>query len=307
MWDPVGSVRNFGSGFGSGTNTILNGFSKVGDTHLFGNGGIEGFFDPGGFFGDFLHQNKGFNLQNPGLIDIHEQNPALAAQVDYLNKQRDAYDESMKMFGPAYYHGLMNDYGNRASTAAMNHYAALGLAGSAAGVGGADEARRQSDQAMLNRQVSDQTNIANTRRNYTSDIYSDTAGIQSGFNNYQKMLYDQYINQQNLQNAQHKGLLGTLGGVVGGIFGGLPGAQAGQKAGSGLGGPDYTQTSGASNQQNGAFVPQAQSSQYGSYQNPSYGGMNGSFSDQNYWSQNPYAATPQYGTYLSGQSYGGKI
>jgi len=187
-------------------------------------------------------------------------------QTDYLNQRRGEYDQWAGQFtDPTRYANLSSEYQQNAYTRAADQYASAGLAGSSAAIGGATEAGRKVSMDMLNRQLSDRSQIESTRLGYTAQLQNaGTAQMNAE------------IAKSNADNQMLGSILGAAGTVGGAILGGAPGAAVGGKIGAGAGGGQS------------AYLPQNTAMANYDYMSPgaAYG------EPGNYWSQNPYA--PKY-------------
>lgn len=196
-------------------------------------GGIAGGWG-GNRLGDAigLGNSPAYQFQNPGTIDIASDNPEMSQEIDLARSQRSDFDSWASQFtNPDRYKQMGDLYSQRASTNAMNHAAQMGMGGSSVGMGMANEAAFNTDQAMINRQLQDHLQIAQMNSVLNGQITGDIFNTQNQFSNFQNAQASAYQNAQ-AQNTQMIGNIMSLGGTVAGAyFGGPMGAMAGSQAG----------------------------------------------------------------------------
>lgn len=186
----------------------------------------------GGSVGHQFDGSDGYQMQNPGQIDIAHDNPEMYKEIQYARDQRDQMTGFEQNFlDPSRYQQMSDLYSQRASTSAMNRAAQMGMGGSSVGMGMANEAAFNTDQAMINRQLQDHMQIAQMNAVLNGGISNDILGVQnqfSAFQNGQMQAYNAAQAQNNANTNQMLGSLGSIGGMMaaGGMAGGGAGAGA---------------------------------------------------------------------------------
>lgn len=230
----------------------------------------------GGSVGKQFDSSGGYQMRNPGQIDISQDNPEMYKEIQYDRNQRDQMTGfEQNYLDPSRYQAMSDLYSQRASTSAMNRAAQMGMGGSSVGMGMANEASFNSDQAMINRQLSDHMQIAQMNSVLNGQISGDILGVQNQYANFQNGQMQAYNSAQAQNNASTNAMLGSLGSM-GGMM-----AAGGMMGGGGA----------------GAAAPSVPS--YGGYQSPNFGYMGGvpsDFSTPSFGQSSPYGG--------GGSSYG---
>lgn len=148
-----------------------------------------------------------FDFANPGQLDLSHTNPELYAQIQSMKKYQSGIG------------GLESEAQNRAYQQAINAAAAQGMAGTAAGMGGANEAYRQTGLAWDERS-----------NQLAQQIAALTMAGQGQYSQFQNQAFGGYMGQ--LANQQHQtDSNNSMWGSIIGALGNVGGAVAGKGAG----------------------------------------------------------------------------
>jgi hypothetical protein len=221
----------------------------------------------------------GFDLMNPGQIDLSKSNPALWAEIQHEMDLRQKFGGSVdQIMDPGLWDRRREEYAARAETGAINRYDRAGLGGSSAALSGASEAVRQSNMGMEDRRLADMAKAENLDNLLSGQIRSSIMAGQAQYAGFQ----DEYLNAmlglegqkqaKDAANAQiWSSIISGVGAFGGAIAGGPAGAVAGSQIGKGAG---------------SAFM----------YDSPTYGPMFGStdLSAPDFGSSSGYGAPANY-------------
>lgn len=187
-------------------------------------GGVAG-DSMGGFFGG----SDGFDLQDPGLIDLAKANPELYKELQYSRGRRDNFDNFAQQYtDPARYEQLRQLQRERAMVSNTNQFANIGLAGSSAAIGAGNEAASRVDMAMIDRQLADRMRIEQMDALLSGQVRGGISGIQNSFAQFQTQRMNAYLGKQQIDQADRAAILGAAGSIGGAVLGGGMGGGGGQ-------------------------------------------------------------------------------
>ena len=178
-----------------------------------------------------------YEFREPGQIPVSELNPEISNEVRQLNELRQKYqpiiDETMD---PQKYAERLDMAGTRAETSAANRFAAMGIGGTSAGVGGVAEAGSEARRRIEEQRAMEALRASQAEVGISSAISGDIFGAQSQFSEYQRQLAEMMAAESAGDAGALGGLFQGIGTMVGGLGGALIGGPAGAIAGAGLGG-----------------------------------------------------------------------
>lgn len=177
--------------------------------------------------GETLGLNQNFmgtniNLMNPGSMGPGEVNP-YANQV--LQNNQNLYGMFQNSaaggaFNPNFYNQLKNSQQQQITSSMGNQYAAMGLSGSSAEMGGMANAVSNNQMNWLNRQQSDQMRAMQGLSGMNQQMYGDIMGIQNQYGNYEDTAAQSQLGLLGLQQQQRAANQQLEGQIVGGLLGG---------------------------------------------------------------------------------------
>lgn len=165
------------------------------------------------------YNGTNINLQNPGLMDPSMLNPAASGYLNNIQGLYGMFQNSAAggAFNPNFYSGMEATQQANLTTSLENQYAAAGLGGSSAAMGGVAQAVNQNQMQWLNRQQSDQMRAMQGLEGLNQQGYGMTTGIQGQYMNYQDASNQDIINLLGIQ----AGLQGSENQMWGNIAGGI--------------------------------------------------------------------------------------
>ena len=126
---------------------------------------------------------QSLGLNDPGMMNPGQLNPY--AQQYMQNNQNLMSQMQGSMLNPQQYAQLQGTQQQNLTTSLDNQYAAMGLSGSSAEMGGVAQAVNQNQMSWLNRQQGDERNYASAMSGLNQQGYGDLMGIQNQYGNFQ--------------------------------------------------------------------------------------------------------------------------
>lgn len=175
--------------------------------------------------------SSSFPMYDPGMMNPASLNPYAAG---YLNNNQSLMSQVQgSMLNPQQYQQLQGTQQQNLTTSLNNQYAAMGLSGSSAEMGGVAQAINQNQMSWLNRQQSDAQKYAGTMTGLNQQGYGDLMGIQSQYGQFQDVYGQDIVGLEGLNQQQDAGNNQMWGQIAGGAL-----AAGGTIAGGYAGGGD---------------------------------------------------------------------
>lgn len=190
-------------------------------------------YGPGGLLqgGTVNVQGNSIPVTNPGSVDPNQANPYASQYLNNLSGLYGQFSNSAagSAFNPGFYNQLQNTQQNNLTTSLGNQYAAMGLSGSSAEMGGLNQAIQSNQMNWMNRQQSDQMKSLQGLEGLNSAGYNETMGIQGGYGNFESTYGQDVLGGLGMLQGQQIANTSALGGMFGSGLGAL-GTYAGATA-----------------------------------------------------------------------------
>lgn len=155
---------------------------------------------------------------NPGTLDPSQINPAASPYLGQIQSMFSGLQGSM--LGPDQYKHLQDTSEANLTTSLSNKYAAMGLSGSSAEMGGLNQAIQSNQMNWMNRQQGDYAKYLNAGEGLTKEGYGMTTGIQGGYGNFQDVYGQNILGLLGVGQGAANSSNQMIGSMVGGGFSG---------------------------------------------------------------------------------------
>ena len=192
----------------------MGGVANAGASYQYGNNGTMQ--DVGINYG-----NADLNMQNPTQFSNAALNPEAAAYNTNTNNLYNMFSQSAagNAFNPNAFSGMQAQQQSNLTSSLGNQYAAMGLSGSSAEMGGMSNAIQNNQMGWLQKQQGMQMQAMQGLEGLNNQGYQQTMGIQNQYGQFQDVANQDILGligvQQQAQNAQNQAIGQIAGSLVG--------------------------------------------------------------------------------------------